>query len=217
MTRVVFLASGGGGTMRFLHRCIQEGRLPDFELVGVVADRDCGALTYAGANGLPHRQIHYRRDDNAAMLATLAEWRPDVVITNIHRILDAELVATYRGKLVNLHYSLLPAFKGLIGVEPVRQALAHGCRFVGTTVHLVEEEVDAGPIVAQSVVPVTTDDLDALMDQVFRSGCLNLLNALQALGRGEPPPGAEPPGWSFSPAPAFAPSAFGEAFWGALR
>jgi phosphoribosylglycinamide formyltransferase-1 len=217
MTRLVFLASGGGGTMRFIHRAIQDGHLPGFALVGVAADRDCGALTYARANGVPHRQLHYRRDDNAAMVATLAEWRPDIVVTNIHRILDAELVAAYRGKLVNLHYSLLPAFKGLIGVEPVRQALAHGCRFVGTTVHLVAEEVDAGPILAQSVVPVTTDDLDALMDQVFRSGCLNLLNALQALARGGDAPGADAPGWSFSPPPAFQASAFGEAFWSALR
>ena len=120
------------------------------------------------------------------------------------------MVGRFRGRMINLHYALLPAFKGLQGAESVRQALAAGCKLVGSTVHEVAEEVDAGPILAQSAVAVTTQDLDVMMDRVFRSGCLCLLNVLA--GPAPVDPGAE----LHAPAPALGPATFDEAFWRAL-
>lgn len=75
-----------------------------------------------------------------------------MIMTNIHRILSSRVVERCRGRLVNLHYSLLPMFGGLIGMDPIRRAIEAGCRFVGTTVHHVVEAVDAGPVISQTVL-----------------------------------------------------------------
>ncbi len=223
--RIVFLCSGGGGNLRFLHACMERGWLSGAELSGVLADRDCGALRYASSQGLPNALVPYHREDRDALRARLDGLKPDWVITTIHKILDPVLVSAYRGRLINSHYSLLPLFPGLIGDETVRRALQSGCRFVGTTIHLVEEAVDAGPILAQSVVRVSEGEaFPALMERVFRSACLNLLNVFldpaRTSLRWSGPSARSQDNWDeafFSPALRFPPDAFDEAFWETLR
>jgi len=182
---IVFLCSGGGGNLRFL----QEWAVarPDADLVigGVLADRLCGGVEYAEARGIPNGILKSDWDDDDSVFRCLDEFGPDLIVTNVHKILSASVVSRYSDRLVNLHYSLLPLYGGSIGATPVRQAIEDGCKFVGTTVHRVVEEVDAGPIISQSLLEVRPEEpFDELMDRVFRSGCLNLLNAVM-LHRGE--------------------------------
>lgn len=83
-------------------------------------------------------QLDVRAPGQAPLLAALAQHRPDLVITTVHRILAEPVTSRYQGRLINLHYSLLPAFGGAIGIRPVRDALAYGSRFTGVTVHRVD-------------------------------------------------------------------------------
>jgi phosphoribosylglycinamide formyltransferase-1 len=145
---------------------------------------------------------------------------PDVIVTAFDRILDPEAVAAFPGKLLNLHYSLLPAFGGTTGSTPIRLALEKGCRILGTTVHLVVAEVDAGPILAQSALPARAEEaFDRTVERVFRSGAVNLAGALRRFGDGSARTADE--GWShradlesfFSPAVGFPDGAFADAFW----
>jgi phosphoribosylglycinamide formyltransferase-1 len=182
LKKLVFLASGGGSNLKFVDQCIRQGRLDGYRLTQVVVDRECGAADYARRVGVPLTVIAYRRETPEELTALLGRDVPDVVITNIHKILDRDTVARHAGRLVNLHYSLLPAFAGHIGEKPVRLALEAGCKVIGTTAHYVTEQVDAGPIIAQSALGVRADEpFEALMNRVFRSGCLTLLRSLRII------------------------------------
>lgn len=176
--KIVFLCSGNGGNLKFIHKCIQYNILQDYEISSVITDRECGALDYAKANGIPFYKIKYNRDYNEELMYLLIQSDPDFIITNFHKIIDLDIVQKFDRRLINLHYSLLPAFKGLIGDKPVKMALEKNCKFVGTTVHYVDVEVDNGEIIAQSVIPVNCGEtFEQIMNRVFRSGCLNLLNS----------------------------------------
>ncbi|WP_324749107.1 formyltransferase family protein [Sphingomonas sp. LY54] len=213
--RIVFLVSGGGGNLRFIHRAIEQGQLPGAELVGVVADRDCPALAYCEARQIPTYVIRYSRAEPEELGAALQELRPDVIVTNIHKILDSKTVGAFSGRMINLHYSLLPLFKGAIGVEPVRLAIEQGCKIVGTTVHYVSEAVDAGEIISQSAIPVSTLNIDRLMSDVFRSGCINLLSAIRNLSDGVKPVLLGSGGF-VSPPASLRVEDFAEEFWSSV-
>ena len=182
MLRIVFLCSGGGGNLRFVFEAIRLGVLKDAGLCGVVSDRECPASLFAVERKIPMFQCDFSGPGQSEVLSTLSALDPDIVVTNVHKILTSELVARYSGRLVNLHYSLLPAFGGVIGVKPVSQALTYGARLVGTTVHLVDSGVDTGAPVVQAAIPVMKGEaLPALMDVVFRAGCMSLLTAIQLI------------------------------------
>jgi phosphoribosylglycinamide formyltransferase-1 len=179
---LVFLASGNGGNLKFIDQCLRRGRLAGHRLARVIADRECGSVDYARRVGLPASVITYRREAPTALTALLDQDDPDLIVTNIHKILDRDTVLRYAGRLINLHYSLLPAFAGHIGDKPIHLALEAGCKIVGTTVHYVTEQVDAGPIITQSALAVHDGEpFDELMRRVFRSGCCNLLRSLRIL------------------------------------
>lgn len=177
--RIVFLCSGGGGNLSFVHHAIRGGGLLGAEIVGVITDRHCAANQFCEQVGLDNRVIAFDDQGQGGLLAALQSLEPDVVITTVHKIIDRAVVQRYEGKLINLHYSLLPAFAGLIGAGPVKAALAQRVRFGGVTVHWVNEEVDAGVPVVQGVIALQRDEvLEQLMPVVFRSGCIALLRAL---------------------------------------
>ncbi|MBD0379695.1 phosphoribosylglycinamide formyltransferase [Paenibacillus sedimenti] len=179
MIKICFLCSGNGGNLRFINKCIQKKIIPNIELVGIIADRHCEAITFAQYNNLSAYKINYSRKNNAELKEALISLNPDIIVTNFHKILDEEIVNLFKGKLINLHYSLLPAFGGVIGDKPVRMALDTGCKFVGTTVHFVDEEVDNGFIISQNLLPVANNsEFQVIMNEVFRMGCVNLLNAI---------------------------------------
>jgi phosphoribosylglycinamide formyltransferase-1 len=175
----VFLSSGGGGNLRLVHALAASGALPKSRVTAVIADRDCAALDWARDLAIPTHQVAYRRDNPADMQAILAEVDADIIVTNIHKILDEKLVARFAGRLLNLHYSMLPAFGGMIGMAPVRAARDLGCRLIGATAHLVTASVDAGPILAQACVADSSERApEALYDDVFKCGGVALAVAI---------------------------------------
>jgi phosphoribosylglycinamide formyltransferase 1 len=179
MKSVVFLTSGGGGNLRFFHSAGARGLAPDFEIRAVIADRTCGALDFATRHHLEHHLVAYNRAAPEGLRRLLLDLAPDIIVSNFNKVLDAEIVEAHAGKIINLHYSLLPAFAGLIGDEPLKAALAAGCKIVGTTTHYVDVTVDGGRIIGQSTLAVREGEgLPPLLNATFRAGCLNLLNAL---------------------------------------
>ncbi|MBI3308595.1 MAG: hypothetical protein HYZ79_04410 [Candidatus Melainabacteria bacterium] len=179
MIDIAFLVSGNGGNLRFLSTYLELSKQKDFNICCVIADRECGALEFAREHKIRNYIVHYEMDNNMELKKILTDLQAAFIVTNIHKILDVELVNLYYGRLINLHYSLLPAFKGMVGDKSIKKALECSCKFIGSTVHYVSQEVDSGEIISQCAIPVDKSlSFSNIMDVVFRSGCLNLLNAL---------------------------------------
>lgn len=182
--RLLFLCSGGGGNLRFVHQAIKRGWLADWQIVAVITDRECPASEYARREGIPVNCQDFAADQQVALLQHATSCAPDMVITTVNRILGEAFVRAFEGKLLNLHYSLLPAFAGSIGASPVKAALAYGVRLGGATVHQVTEVLDGGCPQAQIAFPVAPeDDIDQVMDVEFRAGCVALLAAMHTYAR----------------------------------
>ena len=107
--KICFLASGNGGNLKFLYLVQRLGLIKNIEL-SVVADRECGSIDFANIRNIYSKVIKYKRDDNKELLFELENINPDIIVTNWHKIIDVEIVNKYQGKMINLHYSLLPAF-----------------------------------------------------------------------------------------------------------
>jgi phosphoribosylglycinamide formyltransferase 1 len=165
--RVGVLASGRGSNLRALAAAAAAGRLGAAAVVVLISDRpDAAALEIARTHGiealaLDPKQHPSREAHEKAVTAALEERRAGLVcLAGYMRLLTAGFVSHFAGRLLNIHPSLLPAFPGL---HPHRQALAHGVRVSGATVHFVDEGVDTGPIVLQAAVPVRPDDTEATL------------------------------------------------------
>jgi phosphoribosylglycinamide formyltransferase-1 len=159
--RIAVLLSGRGSNFEALADAIAAGRLPNAEIVLVVSNREgAPGIEKARERGIPARVIPSKGLEREAydrlVVAALEEARPDLVcLAGFMRLLSPYFVERFRGRILNIHPSLLPAFPGL---EAQRQALEHGVKFAGCTVHFVDENLDAGPIVLQAVVPIRDDD-----------------------------------------------------------
>lgn len=158
MKRVVILISGRGSNMRAL----VEAAIPQARIAAVISNRpEAEGLAFARARGIEtrlvdHRAFAGREDFDAALAAEIDRFEPDlVVLAGFMRVLTDAFVEHYRGRMLNVHPSLLPAFAGL---HTHRRALQAGVKVHGATVHLVTPELDGGPIVVQAVVPVLPDD-----------------------------------------------------------
>lgn len=168
--RLVVLVSGTGTNLQAL---LDAGADPGYpaEVVAVGADRDgIEALDRAERAGVPTFVVRLadfptRPDWDAAMHDAVSEHRPDlVVLAGFMKILGPEFMAHVEHRCVNTHAALLPAFPG---ANPVRDALAHGVRVTGATVHVVDGGVDSGPIIAQTAVPVVDgDDEQSLHERI---------------------------------------------------
>jgi len=154
--RIGVLASGKGSNLRNL---VERG----FAVVAVATNKpSSGAAALARERGIPLGEFSQKRfasstERDQAMRDWLLEARVQLVVNaGYDRILSAPFIDAFRDRMLNVHPSLLPAFGG--GMDAVAQALARGVKVTGCTVHLVTEEVDAGPILLQSAVPVLPED-----------------------------------------------------------
>ena len=182
MISVVFLVSGNGGTLKFLDQGVHSGIIKNIEIKAVISDRECDALNYAEKRGIFNQKVDYIKNKNQKLVSILETLNPDFIVTTFYKILDENIVAKFRNKLINLHYSLLPAFKGLIGMSTVEEALKLKSKFIGGTCHFVDEFVDNGEIIAQFVMPVSYPvKIEFLQEIVFRSTCFLLINSLYSL------------------------------------
>jgi phosphoribosylaminoimidazolecarboxamide formyltransferase/IMP cyclohydrolase len=151
--RIAVAVSGTGSNLQALYAAAKRGELGG-EIVLVVADRPCPALDWAAEQGLDRALVPAGADD--ALAEVLEGAGADIVaLAGYMRIVGPRVLAAYPGRILNTHPSLLPAFPGS---HPVRDALAHGAKVTGATVHLVDATLDGGPIVAQEAVDVMAGD-----------------------------------------------------------
>jgi phosphoribosylglycinamide formyltransferase 1 len=156
--RLAVMISGRGSNLQALIGACADPGYPA-EIALVITDRgDAPGLAHAVASSIPIAIIPHRNraEFAAAADARLRAAKTELVcLAGFMRLLDTAFVEAWRDRLVNIHPSLLPAFRGL---HAQRQALAAGVRFSGCTVHFVRPELDTGPIIAQAVVPLHPDD-----------------------------------------------------------
>jgi phosphoribosylglycinamide formyltransferase-1 len=147
--------------MLALSDAINDGRIPNAEIVVVVSDkRGARGLELAKERGLEvlavERRGRNREEHEHEIISALREFQVDLVcLAGYMRLLSPCFVEAFRGRILNIHPSLLPAFPGL---DAQRQALAHGVKVSGCTVHFVDETLDGGPIILQRAVPVLDGD-----------------------------------------------------------
>jgi len=170
--RIGVLLSGRGSNFEALAESVSAGRIPNAEIAIVISNRpDAPGLQRAEARGIRARMIPskglQREVYDRQVAAVLQEYNVDLIcLAGYMRLLSPYFVATFPQKILNIHPSLLPSFPGL---EAQRQALEHGVKYTGCTVHFVDENLDAGPIIVQAVVPVLdTDDEHTLSDRVLK-------------------------------------------------
>jgi len=159
--RIAILISGRGSNMVALADAVREGMIPNAEVAIVISDkRDAAGLESAREFGIEtlviERGPRTRQEHDREIVSALAGRQIDLIcLAGYMRVLSSEFINAYRGRILNIHPSLLPAFPGL---DAQRQALEHGAKKSGCTVHFVDETLDGGPVIAQREVPVHDDD-----------------------------------------------------------
>lgn len=159
--RIAILISGRGSNMVALIAAAQSGKIPDSEVAVVISDQPSATgLTKTRERDVEalviERRGRKREEHDREIVAALRERNIDLVcLAGYMRILSGEFINAFRGRILNIHPSLLPSFPGL---DAQKQALAHGVKFAGCTVHFVDETLDGGAIIAQRVVPVREGD-----------------------------------------------------------
>jgi phosphoribosylglycinamide formyltransferase-1 len=183
--RLAVLLSGRGSNFGAIHQAIVEGRL-DAEIVCVISNQpDAPGLARArelglSAHAINHRDYPSRAAHEEEVLRLLAEAEPDFIcLAGYMRLLTPVFIAAWPHRILNIHPSLLPAFPG---ADAQAQALAHGVKVSGCTVHFVDENLDAGPIIVQRAVPVRDDDtVDTLAARILEQEHVAYVEALVAL------------------------------------
>ena len=166
MKSIVILISGRGSNMQAIIRAAAAENWP-VRIAAVISNRPlAGGLQVAAEAGIPivvldHHGYADRGAFDTALSAAIDQFAPDLVLlAGFLRILTTEFVEHYRGRMLNIHPSLLPSFPGL---ATHRQALTAGVKVHGATVHFVTPDLDHGPIVEQAQVPVLEDDSEATL------------------------------------------------------
>lgn len=157
--------------MLALHDATRVGKIANTEIVIVISDKaDAAGLAFARERGIEaiaiERKGRRREEHEQEIVGILRERRVDLIcLAGYMRLLSPCFIEAFRGRILNIHPSLLPSFPGL---DAQRQALEHGVKFTGCTVHFVDETLDGGPIIAQRVVPVLAGDtVDTLSARIL--------------------------------------------------
>jgi len=164
---IVVLISGGGSNLRALLEASQDAEFPA-RVVAVGADRDADGLAHAEEFGIPSFTVPFSSFDDRdewgdELLKQIEQWQPDLVIlSGFMRLVPPRVVAAFSPNLINTHPAYLPEFPGAHGV---RDALAAGVTQTGASLIVVDNGVDAGPIISQERVPVHPDDTEAALHE----------------------------------------------------
>ncbi len=167
-SRIVVLISGSGSNMQAVAESCQKQEI-DGDIVAVISNRPgVAGLERAQELNLPHQVVDHteyptREEFDVNLMRAIDEHSPDlVVLAGFMRILTPDLVRRYKGKLLNIHPSLLPKYKGL---HTHKRALEAGDKQHGVTVHFVSEDLDGGPNIIQALVPILDDDNEHTLQQ----------------------------------------------------
>jgi phosphoribosylglycinamide formyltransferase-1 len=188
-----FLASHGGSNMQAIIDACTAGRLDAVPCVVISNNSDAMALQRARAEGIPRYHIsaasHPGAAEDDAILRTLTAHGVDtVILAGYMKKLGPRTLAAFRGGILNIHPALLPKHggQGMYGTRVHQAVLAAGDRVTGVTIHLVDEQYDHGPILAQCEVPVLAGDTaDSLAERVLRQEHRLYVETLQRISRGE--------------------------------
>jgi phosphoribosylglycinamide formyltransferase-1 len=165
-TKIAILISGRGSNMLALADAVRNGRVSEAQITIVISDQpNAAGLAHAQSRNLKtvvvERRGRSRDEHDRELVAVLQELQIDFVcLAGYMRLLSAHFLSAYQNRILNIHPSLLPAFPGL---DAQKQALEHGVKFSGCTVHFVDQTLDGGPIIAQRIVPVLNDDTEELL------------------------------------------------------
>ena len=169
--RIAILISGRGSNMIALADAVRDATIPNAEVAVVISDQaNAAGLEKARERGIEtliiERRDRSRAEHDREIVTALNARQIDLVcLAGYMRVLSSEFIDAYRGRILNIHPSLLPAFPGL---EAQRQALEAGVKESGCTVHFVDETLDGGPIIAQRAVPVCKGDtVDSLSARIL--------------------------------------------------
>ena len=186
--RLAVLLSGRGSNFASIHEAIVAGRL-DATIATVISNRaDAPGIQRArewgyDAHVLDNRQYANRAAHENEVRKILDAARPDIIVmAGYMRLLSPSFVAARMNRIVNIHPSLLPSFPG---VDAQAQALAHGVKVTGCTVHFVDEGLDVGPIIVQRTVEVSDDDsVETLSARILEQEHIAYVDALRILAKG---------------------------------
>jgi phosphoribosylglycinamide formyltransferase-1 len=188
LKKLGILLSGRGSNFEAIADSIQAGRLPA-EIAIVISNRaDAPGLESARRRALNAKLIpskgRQREEHDAEVIAALKEARVDwVCLAGYMRLLSPGFIRVFPNRILNIHPSLLPAFPGL---DAQKQAIAHSAKVSGCTVHIVDENLDSGPIILQKTVPVLEgDDEHSLAARILEQEHVAYTEALRLLLSGE--------------------------------
>ncbi|MBQ6734271.1 MAG: phosphoribosylglycinamide formyltransferase [Lachnospiraceae bacterium] len=174
MLRIAVLVSGGGTNLQAVMDAIADGRIPESEIVLVLSNRkDAYALTRAKEAGIPSAVVSAKEYPDRerfaeALFAETKKASPDlIVLAGFLATVPEEMVRHFEGKILNVHPSLIPSFcgKGFYGLKVHEAALERGVKVTGATVHLVDEDLDTGPILKQKAVAVQPGDTPEILQR----------------------------------------------------
>lgn len=172
MNRIAIFASGSGSNFEALTIACQTGEINAEVALCVVDKRNAGVIERANRLGVPvmlaiPSEFISKRDFEKAIADRLDSEGIDLVcLAGYMRIIGPELLGRYEGKIINIHPSLLPAFKG---AHAIRDAFDYGVKVFGVTIHYVDESLDGGKIISQAPVPYTGSDIDELETMIHRT------------------------------------------------
>lgn len=159
-TRLAVFVSGSGTNLQ----AIIDADIPSVEIMLVFSNNpEAYALERAKKHGIPsevidHKGYKSREEYDRDVLSAIEPYQIELIaLAGFMRILSPAFVRAYKNRIINLHPALLPSFPG---INAARQALEYGVKYTGVTIHFVDEGVDTGPIILQSVVPVHDDDTE---------------------------------------------------------
>jgi phosphoribosylglycinamide formyltransferase-1 len=189
MKRIGILISGRGSNMLALADAVRDGRIANAEITIVISDQSSAVgLGHAAERGLDalaiERRGRTRAEHESEIIAVLREREVELVcLAGFMRLLSPQFIEIFRGSILNIHPSLLPCFPGL---DAQRQALEHGVRWTGCTVHFVDETLDGGPIILQQPVPVHEGDtVETLSARILKEEHRIYAEAVARVGGGD--------------------------------
>ena len=190
--RFVILGSGTGSNAKAILEAQKAGQLGQAEAVAIGSDKESAPiLGHASLLGIPAKFLHPGKfktklegDAEQEWISTIQGWEPDlIVLAGLMRVLKPPFIEAFRGRILNLHPSLLPSFPGL---HSIRQAYEHGAKYSGCTVHWVTPTIDAGPIIDQAAVRIEEgESLESLETRVHQAEHQLLPDVIRRLAEGE--------------------------------
>jgi phosphoribosylglycinamide formyltransferase-1 len=190
--RYVILGSGSGSNAKAILEAQKAGNLGKAEAIALGSDRnDTPFLSHAQILGIPGQYLHpgnfktkLVEEAEQAWIRQIKEWKPDlIVLAGLLRVLKPPFIEAFKGRIINLHPSLLPSFPGL---HSIQQAYDHGAKYSGCTVHWVTPTVDAGPIIDQTAVRIHEGEtLESLETRVHAAEHQLLPEIIRRLSLGE--------------------------------